>query len=112
MTEINWLTDWQTGLAQGQADNKPILLELYMDGCPHCARLHKETHADPQVIEEINNRFIPVRLEGRSHMEVVRKFDVKGAPTTLILSSQGEEQRRIVGFHPPADYLKELAAVS
>ncbi|OPX20003.1 MAG: hypothetical protein BZ151_06240 [Desulfobacca sp. 4484_104] len=112
MSEINWLPDWQTGLTQAQADNKPLLLELYMDGCPHCARLHKETHTDPQVIEEINNRFIPVCLEGRGHMDVVRKFDVKGAPTTLILSSQGEEQRRIVGFHPPADYLKELAAVS
>ncbi|MBW1917726.1 MAG: thioredoxin family protein [Deltaproteobacteria bacterium] len=110
--QINWLGDYQAGLEQAQADNKLLLLELYMDGCPHCARLHKETHGDPQVIQEINKRFIPVRLEGRSYMDVVNQFEVKGAPTTLILSSQGQEQRRIVGFHTPSDYLKELAAVA
>ncbi|MFP3867410.1 MAG: thioredoxin family protein [Desulfobacteraceae bacterium] len=110
--QINWLGDYQAGLEQAQADNKPLLLELYMEGCPHCARLHKETHADPQVIQKVNEGFIPVRLEGRSHMDVVNKFEVKGAPTTLIVSPQGQEQRRIVGFHAPSDYLKELAAVA
>lgn len=99
-------------LTQAQAAQKPVLPELYLEGCPHCARLHRETYADPQVIATVNDRFIPVQLEGRAHMDVVKQYDVQGAPTTLILSSDRQEQHRFAGFQPPADYLKELTAVS
>jgi len=57
----------------------------------------------------MNERFIPVRLEGRSHMDVVQKYEVRGAPTTVLFSSEGEEKHRFVGFHPADEYLTELA---
>jgi thioredoxin-related protein len=79
-----------------------------MEGCPHCGQLHRETHADPKVIQALNERFIPVRLEGRSHMDLVQKLGVRGAPTTLLLSPDGKEKHRFVGFFAAADYLKEL----
>lgn len=57
----------------------------------------------------LNERFVPVRLEGRGHMDLVRQYQVTGAPTTLIFSSEGQEKYRFVGFHAPAEYLQELA---
>ena len=44
-----------------------------MDGCSHCTRLHKETLVDDQVMSEINAKFIPVRIEGRGRMDLVKK---------------------------------------
>jgi thioredoxin-related protein len=41
-------------------------------------------------------------------MDVVKKFNVTGAPTTLVLASDGKELHRFAGYMPPADYLKEL----
>ncbi len=109
---IQWQPDYESAVKAAAAANKPILLELYMDTCGHCARLHKETLTDTQVAEAVNARFIPVRVEGRSRMDLVKKFDVKGAPTTLILSPQEVEKHRFVGFQTPAEYLQELSKIS
>jgi thioredoxin-related protein len=70
--------------------------------------LVRETYQDPAVIQVLNGRFIPVRLEGRSHMDLVQKYEVRGAPTTLLFSPDGQEKHRFVGFQSAEDYLKEL----
>jgi thioredoxin-related protein len=111
MGEINWRDDWNSALEEAQKENRRVLLELYMDGCPHCMRLHHETHADAGVIQTVNSQYIPVRLEGRSHMDIVKKFNVTGAPTTLVFEPDGKELHRFPGYYAPSDYLKQLAQV-
>jgi thiol:disulfide interchange protein len=71
--------------------------------------LVRETHQNPEVIQALNERFIPVRLEGRSHMDLVQQFGVKGAPTTILLSPEGTEKHRFVGFQTAAELLQELS---
>ena len=68
----------------------------------------RETYQDPAVIQALNGRFIPVRLEGRSHMDLVKKYEVRGAPTTLLFSPDGQEKHRFVGFQSAQEYLNEL----
>jgi len=112
MSEIKWQTDYEAAVKEAAAADKPILLELYMEGCGHCARLHSETLVDDQVTGAVNAQFIPVRIEGRGRMDLVKKFDVKGAPTTLILSPQEQEKHRFVGFQSPTEYLQELGKIN
>ncbi len=69
----------------------------------------RETHQDPAVVQALNERFIPVRLEGRSNMDVVQKYEVRGAPTTVLFSPDGEEKHRFVGFQAAEEYMQELA---
>jgi thiol:disulfide interchange protein len=73
--------------------------------------LVRETYQDPAVITALNDRFIPVRLEGRSHMDLVKQFEVRGAPTTLLFSPDGQEKHRFVGFQTAEEYLQELAKI-
>ena len=108
MGEINWRDNWDSALEEAKKENRRILLELYMDGCPHCTHLHSETHVDPGVIQAVNSKFIPVRLDGRKNMDIVKKFNVTGAPTTLVFEADGKEVQRFPGYYPPADYLKQL----
>jgi thioredoxin-related protein len=108
MGEINWRDNYDSALEEAQKVNRRIVLELYMDGCSHCTHLHTETHADAGVQQTLNSKYIPVRLEGRSHMDVVKKFNVTGAPTTIVLSPDGKELHRFPGYYAPADYLKQL----
>ena len=107
MGEINWRDNWDSALEVAQKENRRILLELYMDGCPHCMRLHNETHADAQVAQEVNN-FIPVKLEGRQNMDIVKKFNVTGAPTTLLFEPDGKELHRFAGYYSAPEYLEQL----
>jgi len=105
---VDWRDNWETALKEAEEQKLPVVLELYMETCSHCMRLHRETHTDEAVAAALNTRFIPVRLEGRSHMDIVKKFNVTGAPTTLIFSADGNELHRFAGFFPPEPYLKEL----
>lgn len=68
----------------------------------------RETHQDPAVVKVLNERFIPIRLEGRGHMELVQQFHVTAAPTTLLFSPDGQEKHRFAGFQTSEEYLKEL----
>jgi hypothetical protein len=70
--------------------------------------LVRETHQDSTVIKVLNEDFIPVRLEGRTHMDMVQKYEVRGAPTTILFSPDGQEKHRFMGFEASEDYLKEL----
>ncbi len=110
MTEaaVYWRDSWDAALEEAKKEKKALVLELYMETCPHCQRLHRETHTDQEVAKALNTRFIPVRLEGRNHMDIVKKFNVTGAPTTIIVSPEGKELHRFAGFYPPNEYLKEL----
>ncbi len=72
----------------------------------------RETHQDAEVIKTLDNKFVPVRLEGREHMDLVKQFEVRGAPTTMLFSPDGEEKHRFVGFKDPQEYLQELEKVS
>jgi len=108
MGEVSWRDNWDSALEEAKKVDRRIVLELYMDGCPHCVHLHSETHVDAGVVEELNSKYIPVRLEGRSHMDVVKKFNVTGAPTTLIFSSDGKELHRFPGYYSPLEYLEQL----
>jgi|WetSurMetagenome_2_1015567.scaffolds.fasta_scaffold757876_1 uncharacterized protein YyaL (SSP411 family) len=110
MTEavVNWRDSWNAALEEAKQAKRPLVLELFMEGCSHCARLHGETHIDQAVAAALNSRFIPIRLEGRGHMDIVKQFNVTGAPTTIVLSPEGQELHRFAGFYPPAEYLKEL----
>ncbi len=105
---VYWRDSWNAALEEAKKANKPLVLELYLEGCPHCQRLHRETHSDEEVAKALNTRFIPVRLEGRQHMDIVKQFNVTGAPTTLVFGPDGKELHRFAGFYPAAEYLKEL----
>jgi uncharacterized protein YyaL (SSP411 family) len=108
MGEINWWDSWDSALEEAKKADRRILLELYMETCPHCKRLHSETHTDDQVAQAVNSRYIPIKLEGRQHMDIVKKFNVTGAPTTLILGSDGKEIHRFAGYYSPLEYLEQL----
>jgi len=109
MTEsVQWRDNWETAREEASQAKHPLVLELYLEGCPHCLQLARETHTDAKVAAALNERFIPVRMEGRSHMDLVRQLNVPGAPTTIIFSPEGQELHRFSGFMPPAEYLVQL----
>ena len=105
---IQWRGDYEAAAEEAKKANRPLLLELYLEGCSHCARLDRETHQDEAVAAALNAGFIPVRLEGRGHMDLVQKLGVRGAPTTIIFSPEGKELRRFAGFLAPPEYLQEI----
>lgn len=105
---IQWRSNLQEALQEAKKSHLPVALEIYMEGCPACGRLARETHPDPAVVVALNKRFIPVRLEARDHLDLAEQYQVTATPTILIFSSDGEEKHRFDGFQPAENYVKEL----
>ena len=79
-----------------------------MEGCPACGRLAREAHQDQDVVNALNYRFVPVRLEARYYVDLVQLYQVTATPTTLLFSPHGEEKHRFEGFQTAGSYLQEL----
>lgn len=105
---IQWRSNLKEALQEAKKSHLPVALEIYMEGCPACGRLARETHPDPAVVEALNKRFIPVRLEARDHLDLAEQYQVTATPTILLFSSDGEEKHRFDGFQPAENYVKEL----
>ncbi len=105
---IQWRASWKEALQEAKKSHLPVALEIFMEGCPACGRLARETHPDPAVVEALNTRFIPVRLEARDHLDLAEQYQVTATPTILLFSSDGEEMHRFDGYQTAEDYVTEL----
>ncbi len=108
---IQWRHDLAAAVAEAKAAQKPVVLEFYLEGCPHCAHLARDTHSNEELAQYINAHVIPVRLEARGHTELAQKWGVRAVPAGIFLSPEEQELGRFDGFLTAAQYLQELQKV-
>jgi len=108
---IQWRGDLAAAVAEAKTAQKPVVLEFYLEGCPHCAHLARDTHSDAALAAYLNEHFIPVRLEARGHTELAQKWGVRAVPAGLFLSPEEQELGRFDGFLTAEQYLQELQKI-
>ena len=83
-------------LADGQKQNKPVVLYFTADWCPPCQEMKKTTWPDPAV-KNLLNTLIFVEVDHDRSKEAVKEFDVEVLPTLLRLNSDGEVASTLTG---------------
>ena len=64
-TEIDWIP-LQKAKEYAKKYNKEILIFFYKKDCEYCEKMKKEALSDMQVINLINNNFLPVKIDSRT----------------------------------------------
>jgi hypothetical protein len=117
--KIQW-QPYEQGLAAAKKDQKPVLLILFTEWCPHCTNYSKLFH-DDKVVEQAK-RFIMIRLDKDKNAELSKKFALDGEyiPRTYFLSSAGTldadlhapraEYKYFYDEHDPAQLLASMDA--
>ena len=88
-----------------QKEDKLILLNLEAVWCHWCHVMDETTYRDPEVLKEINQNFIPVRVDHAAHPELSDRYEDYGWPATIIFASDGTEVIKRRGYIQP-DWMK------
>jgi thioredoxin-related protein len=106
-------------LDEAQAQNKPILVEIYAPWCPYCQRMQETVYSDTTVRAYIDDHFTYVRLNSDttsgthryrdrtlSTKQLAAVLGAKGVPTTTFLKPDGTPIARQPGFIKRPTFLK------
>ena len=105
--QINWYS-YEDGMAEARKSGKSIVFYFHADWCTYCVRMQKETFSHASVIEFMNSKVIPVKVDADRERQVARSFRVRGLPATVLLTRKGEQIGPMPGFIPPKSYLAML----
>lgn len=108
--------NWQRldkALALAKDSGKLIIVNFYTDWCPNCRRMNELTYRDEGILKQLNESFIPVKLnaessrpliiEGQaiSEAQVALMLQVNVYPTTWFISSEGRPIIPVRGYYGP-----------
>lgn len=98
-------------IEQAEAQETPILLDIYAPWCPYCERMQEEVYADATVQSYLDREFTYARLN-RDTTAGAHRFDgrtltskqlglalgARGVPTTVFMKPDGTPIARQPGF--------------
>lgn len=88
MAEIKWLEWSKEAFDKAKRGNKPILLDIHGVWC-HWCHVQDESYADPTVIEIVDEKFVPVKVDTDKRPDINERYNQGGWPTTAFLTPDG-----------------------
>jgi|GEM_PF-7036905 len=83
---------------RAQVTKQPVLLRFWNEGSPLCAQMTQHYYNDPQIKALVEQRFTLLPINGGYAVNLVKLFNVPGAPTEIVLGYDGREITRLVSL--------------
>ncbi|NMB40603.1 MAG: thioredoxin domain-containing protein, partial [Firmicutes bacterium] len=87
---INWQKWGEKAFAKAREENKPILLSISGSWCHWCHVMDDTTYSDQEVVEKINQDYVPIRVDTDLRPDINARYNLGGWPTTAFLTPEGE----------------------
>ncbi|OYR79669.1 thioredoxin domain protein, partial [Halorubrum sp. E3] len=89
-TRVEW-RDWgPEAFAEADERDRPVLLSLSATWCEGCHEMDAITYAEPRIAANVNEGFVPVRVDVDRHPRVRERYNMGGFPTTAFLTPEGK----------------------
>ena len=108
--ESDWLTDLSKAQAKAKAEKKMVLLDFNgSDWCPPCKALRKNVLSASDFLEYAQKNLVLVDVDfprqkqqpeelKKANQALSQKFSIEGYPTIVVLSQDGKELKKKVGY--------------
>ncbi len=87
---INWQNWSEAAFESARSEGKPVLLTLGATWCHWCHVMDETSYSDTRVIELVNSRFIPVRVDVDQRPDISLRYNQGGFPSVAFLTGDGE----------------------
>ena len=88
-TRVEWREWGQDAFDEAAEADAPVLLSLTATWCDHCHEMDEETYAEPRIAANVNDSFVPVRVDVDRHPRVRDRYNMGGFPSTVFLAPDG-----------------------
>jgi thioredoxin-related protein len=108
-----WRTDYDAARKEASDKGRPVFLHIYSEGCIHCQRLDAGPFRNPAVVELLNERFVPMRVEASRVPKLLQILHVQMYPTMVIAGADGNVVAFLEGYHDAkslTDHLQRAVA--
>ncbi|HEX8806410.1 MAG TPA: DUF255 domain-containing protein [Candidatus Aquilonibacter sp.] len=109
--EIAWQPWSAQTFARAQQEDKPILLSISAVWCHWCHVMDETTYSNEAVIDTINARYVPVRVDNDERPDVNARYNMGGWPTTAFLTPDGTLLTGAT-YLPPPEMQRALGQVA
>ena len=97
----------EQAFAKAQREEKLVLADMSAIWCPTCRKLDQQVFSNDQVKQAINEKYVFARIEYESDAgkAFMKKYNVSGFPTLLILNANGEKLVHLPLTFDPESFL-------
>ena len=114
---VETVDELQAAIAQANADDRAVMVDVYADWCVYCVQLERNTFPDPAVREALGDtHLVKVDVTGMNgeHRALLEHLGVFLPPAVIFYDRHGEEHEdsRVVGFMSPEDFVRVVEATN
>jgi thioredoxin-like negative regulator of GroEL len=95
---IQWRTDYASSLKEAQDRDLPLMVEFGTGNCYWCKKLDETTFRDPALVKMLNERFIPVKIDGDKEAATVQKLRITSYPTLVLAAPDKRILHTLEGY--------------
>jgi len=108
---IKWSGWGDEVFSRAKAEQRFVILDLEAVWCHWCHVMEKTTYADPQVIDLMQSKYLPVKVDQDANPDLSSRYGDWGWPATIVFGPDGSEIAKIRGYIEPERMQALLKAV-
>lgn len=93
--QVKWRHDYAAARREAKETNRPMVLDFGTKSCFWCKKLDGSTFRDATVVKEMNERFIPIKIDAEEQAQLATTLGIESFPTLLFAAPDGRNSRRL-----------------